>query len=216
MEKRKKAKNFAIISLGVQLTATMKQMNAICLGHVGDLRPLEGVVEKSNSFDGTVFIKTRESAPLFNKYPADFLAVIRFTDDHVLNQNGLYDLYAMPAEVASKKLSTPADLTIPHQSASDLLPILGSASEIRPYIMAAEPNRKVIMVTDDMINTIVPDGFDEKGAFILVRDKWDLDSHSPLTRIYAGDFFLVSNAYLNLGYRIGEDEFFETHTLSCC
>ena len=68
MEKRKKAKNFAIISLGFQLTATRKQMNAICLGHVGDLRPLEGVVEKSNSFDGTVFIKTRESAPLFNKY----------------------------------------------------------------------------------------------------------------------------------------------------
>ena len=43
MEKRKRAKNFAIISLGFQLTATRKQMNAICLGHVGDLRPLEAV-----------------------------------------------------------------------------------------------------------------------------------------------------------------------------
>ena len=203
--------NACIVANGEIRTCTKLQVLTIGIGDPRSCEELSGVFEHQENGETMVFTK---EAPQGIVYPEGSEAVVRVLGDNVLI-DGKYDLYCPPANKLAKLLSNPCNLqeVCTEKQLADLKPVLDAAKEVKPSIAPAEPGRRVIVITDKLINTIGSDGFDEKGAFILERDEWDTNPDSQLTKLYSGDIFLVTDEIAAKGYRIGKEEFNLTHTL---
>lgn len=192
--------NAKIISEGTIVSATKLPVVTIGLGAVSKLKELEGVIWHDD--DGNVVIKTKE-APDGCLYEQDRTVVVRVIGDKV-KMNGLYDIYAPAPSKIEKLLSNPIELdSLPLEQNDELFPVLMVASEIRPSLAPAEPGRRVIVITKDML-----DG----NEYIECHCPWDPDD--VLTKLYEGDIFLVEDEATCKGYRIGREEFEGTHAFS--
>ena len=204
----KMERNAEIIAHGTIKAATKLQVLTIGIGYPHLFEEVEGVIEHR---DGGTFTFTKES-PEGIIYPQDREAVVRVLGDRVLI-DGRYDIYCPAPEKLPKLLSNPCDLqeVCTAQQLAELYPILSAASAIKPSIAPAEPGRRVIVITPQLIDQIGADGTDSKGAYLLERDEWDDNPDSELTKLYSGDIFLVSDETTAKGYRIGREEFELTH-----
>ena len=192
--------NAKIISEGTIVSATKLPVVTIGLGAVSNLKELEGVIWHDG--DGNVVIKTKE-APDGCLYEQDRTVVVRVIGDKV-KMNGLYDIYAPAQNKIAKLLSNPIELdSLPLNQKVELAPVLWTASEVRPSLAPAEPGRRVIVITKDML-----DG----NEYIECHCPWDPDD--VMTKLYEGDIFLVEDEATCKGYRIGREEFEGTHAFS--
>ena len=192
--------NAIILMLGTIVLATKLPVVTIGLGKVSKLKELEGVIWHDD--DGNVIIKTKE-APDGCLYDQDRTVVVRIIGDKV-KMSGLYDVYAPAPKKIDKLLSNPIDLdSLPLEQREELAPILRVASEVKPSLAPAEPGRKVIVITKDMLGG---------KEYIECHCPWDPDD--VLTKLYEGDIFLVEDEATCKGYRIGREEFDGTHVLS--
>lgn len=190
--------NERIIKNGTVVKATKLPVIKIGLGVVSELKDLSGTIWHQ---DGEVVIATKE-APKGCIYPQERIAVVRVIGGKV-KMDGLYDIYAPTMSKIERLLSNPFDLnTLPSNQLEELQPLLSVASEVCPSIAPAEHGRKVIIITDDMIG---------KRGYINCHCPWD-GTH-VMTRLYAGDVFLIEDEDFCTGYRIGKDEFKATHIL---
>lgn len=203
-------KNAQIISLGTIRPATKLSVLTICIGHPDQCKEVKGTIEHTT--EGTI-LYTKE-APQGITYDSDRKAVVRVLRGIVLI-DGRYDIYCPASEKLPDLLSNPVDLeeicTI--RQLAHLDPVLKAAEEVIASMAPAESGRRVVVVTPQLIEEIGADGTDEKGAYILERDEWDENPDSPLTRLYSGDIFFISDEKARKGYRIGAEEFELTHKL---
>lgn len=191
--------NKKIMENGVIVEAVKLPVITIGIGPVAQLKDLEGIIWHDGD---NVVIKTKE-APDGCTYDQSLTAVVRIIGDKVL-MNGLYDIYAPAASKIAKLLSNPIDMsTIPSTQLAELQPILNVASEVRPSLAPADEGRKVIEITESMCGA---DGH------IDCVCSWE-EASEKTTTLYPGDFFLVEDEEKAMGYRIGKDEFEETHAL---
>lgn len=165
------------------------------LGPVGELKPLEGVIDCVE--DGTVRIHTKESPAEGTAYRADHIAVVRVLGGRVFI-DGKYDIYTLSAEKAAQKLvhSISKEKLVTDKQLKELQPLFDCGKECRGFI-TPEEIRKVIVITEDM-------GVD------TCYNEWEPET--PCTMV-PGDVFLVSDEANYTGYRIGKEEFEETHIL---
>lgn len=190
--------NERILKMGTIVGTTKLPVITIGLGPVSELEDLDGTIWHR---DGKVVIATKE-APEGCTYEQDRTVVVRVIGGKV-KMNGLYDIYAPNASKIEKLLSNPFELSsLPLDQLDELQPVLNMASEVRPSIAPAEYGRKVIVITDEMVN--------EQG-YINCHCPWDPDG--VLTKLYVGDVFLVEDEATCKGYRIGKEEFEGTHKL---
>ena len=190
--------NERILKEGTIVGATKLPVITIGIGPVSELKDLDGTIWHH---DGKVVIATKE-APEGCTYEQERTAVVRVIGGKV-KMNGLYDIYAPDAKKIEKLLNNPFDLkSLPSDQFDELQPILNVASEVRPSIAPAEYGRRVIVITDEMVG--------EQG-YIHCHCPWDSDD--VLTKLYAGDIFLVEDEETCKGYRIGKEEFDGTHKL---
>lgn len=191
--------NERIMKEGTIVEATKLPVITIGLGSVGKLKDLAKTIWHRD--DGKVVIVTKE-APDGCIYEQDRTVVVRIIGDKV-KMNGLYDIYAPDTTKIEKLLSNPFELdSLPAKQLDELKPILEVASEVRPSIAPAEYGRKVIVITDEMVG---------KQGYINCHCPWDPDD--IMTKLYAGDIFLVEDEETCKGYRIGKEEFEGTHKL---
>jgi len=192
------ATNSTIIQRGTIVSATKLPIITIGIGKVKDLRDLEGVIWHEGS---TVVIKTKE-APNGCVYFQDRTAVVRIIGEQV-KISGMYDIYAPDDSKIEKLLSRPFDLNaLTEQQKDELQPILSIGNDIRPSLAPAETGRKVIVITDEVL-----DGAES----IQCHCPWDPED--VFTALYKGDIFLVQDEATCKGYRIGKNEFEGTHML---
>lgn len=190
--------NESIFKKGRILNATKLPVITIGIGPVYKLKDLDGIIWHDN---GKVVIKTKE-APIGCMYEQERTAVVRFIDGKV-KMNGLYDIYAPKVNKIEKLLSNPFQLnSLSKKQLEQLKPVLDASSEIRPSIAPEEQGRKVIVVTDEMV---------VKQGYINCHCPWDADD--VMTKLFVGDIFLVEDEETFQGYRIGKQEFEETHKL---
>lgn len=191
--------NATIIERGTIVSATKLPVITIGIGKVKDLRDLEGVVWHEEN--GNVIIKTKE-APTGCVYFQDRTAVVRIIGGQV-KIGGMYDIYAPDDSKIEKLLSRPFDLnTLTEEQKDELQPILNIGNDIRPSLAPAETGRKVIVITDEVL-----DGAES----IQCHCPWDPED--VFTSLYKGDIFLVQDENTDKGYRIGKEEFEGTHML---
>lgn len=203
--------NMEIIKKGAVQGATKLAVITIGIGRVCDLQSLtfvavEGDEERKiiwRDESGNVVIATKEH-PEGDVYPQDLTAVVRVVGGKVFI-NGLYDVYVPAAHKIEKLLSNPIDLAevLNGTQLEELQPMLDVASEVRPSIAPAEPGRKVVVITEEML------GGAESMECVCT---WHEDS-GQTTKLYAGDVFLIEDEAKGHGYRIGAQEFAETHEL---
>ncbi len=193
--------NEKILAKGTIRNATKLPVITIGLGKVKDLKPLDRIIWKDE--DGNVLISTKEN-PEGILYDQDSTAVVRVIGGKV-KMNGMYDLYVPAARKIEKLLGNPIVLSdqLDEAQLAELAPILGAASEVRPSLAPAEPGRKVVVVTKEML---------EGAEYILCHCSYEPDPEATV-RLYEGDIFLVEDTSTAAGYRIGKDEFAETHEL---
>ena len=190
--------NARILNEGTIVGATKLPVITIGIGRVSGLEDLPGTIWHE---DGKVVIATKE-APEGCTYEQDRTVVVRVIGGKV-KMSGLYDIYAPNESKIQKLLSNPFDLnSLPSEQLNELQPILNVASEVRPSIAPAEYGRKVIVITDEMVG--------EQG-YVDCHCPWDPED--VLTKLYAGDIFLVEDEDTCKGYRIGKEEFEGTHQL---
>lgn len=208
---KKMERNAEIIAHGTIKAATKLAVLTIGIGLPDRCKDLPGVFEGQE--DGTTKVYTKEQ-PNGTYYDDDREAVVRVIGGKVLI-DGMYDLYCPAPDKLPKLLSNPCDLQeeCTEEQLAELQPVLDAAQKVMPSIAPAEPGRRVIVITPELIDQIGADGIDDKGAFILERDEWDDNPDSELTKLYSGDIFLVSDEAAAKGYRIGREEFELTHTL---
>jgi len=192
--------NKRIFEMGTIVKATKLPVITIGLGKVKNLTNLKNVIWEEN---GNKIVVTKE-APDGCLYDQDRDLVVRVIGGTVL-MDGMYDLYAPAPNKIEKLLGNPIVLEdyLMAEHLDQLQPILDVASVVRPSLAPAEPGRNVIIITDEMLN-----GED----YIQCHCPWDPED--TLTKLYAGDIFLVEDAETYTGYRIGKDEFYGTHSLT--
>ena len=191
--------NERIMKKGTIVEATKLPVITIGLGSVGKLKDLAKTIWHRD--DGKVVIVTKE-APAGCIYEQDRTVVVRIIGDKV-KMNGLYDIYAPDTTKIEKLLSNPFELdSLPAKQLDELKPILEVASEVRPSIAPAEYGCKVIDISDEIVG---------KQGYINCHCPWDPDD--IMTKLYAGDIFLVEDEETCKGYRIGKEEFEGTHKL---
>ncbi len=189
--------NAKIFENGVVAEATKLSVVTIGIGKVSNLKEVPGTIFHKN---GKVVIVTKEQ-PEGCIYDQDRTVVVRVIGGKVII-NGLYDIYAPAESKIEKLLSNPISLhTLTKEQLEELNPILEAGSDIRPSIAPAEPGRKVIVITQDMIDAGVTECYNE----------WEPET---ATKLYPGDVFLVTDPKLMTGYRIGREEFEATHTIN--
>lgn len=192
--------NESIIQNGRIQNATKLEVITIGLGRVADLKMAEGLIWRNDN--GDVVVKTKE-APDGQVYDQNRTLVVRVMGGIVMI-NGMYDMYCPDESKIGKLLSNPIELeTLTEAQLKDLKPILDCASEVKPSLAPAEPGRKVIVITKDMVG---PEGYLE------CIDSWNEESGQK-TRLYPGDIFLVKSVEEAKGYRIGKIEFMLTHLI---
>ena len=191
--------NARIINNGTIVSATKLPVITIGLGPVSKLRDVKGVIWHDNN--GNVVIKTKE-APNGCLYDQDRTVVVRVIGNKV-KMNGMYDIYAPDQSKTERLLSNPISLdSLTLEQRVALAPVMWAGSDIRISLAPAEPGRRVIIITKNML-----DG----DKYIECHCPWDPDD--VLTKLYEGDIFLVEDANTYKGYRIGHDEFKGTHKL---
>lgn len=185
--------NRIIFKKGTIVNAKKLGVLTFSLGEVGKLRPVEGVIEPTN--EGVV-IHTKESPAEGTLYPSNFIAVIRILGDKILIK-GKYDIYAISPEVAKKKLNNPVESVMLSQKQVELLAkVIVSTDNLGIYFTPLEM-RRVIIITEDMkVNTCY--------------NEWDQKTPCHME---VGDVFVVTDEKTYSGYRIGKEEFEETHVL---
>lgn len=205
-------KNALVVAMGPIVSATKLAVITICLGNPDNCRELPGVFEHQP--DGTTLVFTKEAPKGIAYTQEGCQVVVRVLGGKVLI-DGQYDIYCPPASKLPKLLSNPCKLgevCTKHQL-DELWPLFEASEKIIPSIAPEEPGRKVVVLSPEMVEEIGADGTDSKGAYILIRDEWDDNPDSPLTKLYSGDVFLVSEEATAKGYRIGCEEFELTHKL---
>lgn len=192
--------NEQIFKNGTIVGATKLPVITIGLGPIRGLKDLAGTI--SHNSDGKVVIVTKEAPHGCLYDEQDRTVVVRIIGGKVLI-DGKYDIYAPDKSKIDKLLSNPIRLSyISAEQRNELKPLLDAASEFRPSLAPAEPGRKVIVITDDMVG---------EDGYINCHCPWDPDD--VLTPLYVGDIFLVEDASTFKGYRIGKEEFEGTHVL---
>ena len=192
--------NAKIINEGKIVTATKLPVVTIGLGKVSKLKEVEGVIWHDSS--GNTIIRTKE-APCGCFYKQDRTVVVRIIGSKV-KMRGLYDIYAPAPGKIEKLLSNTIDLnSLSLVQRVQLAPILWAASKVQPSLAPAEPGRKVIVITKEMLHG---------NEFIECHCPWDPDY--VMTKLYSGDIFLVEDEATCKGYRIGREEFNGTHVFS--
>ena len=190
--------NETIIRQGRILNVTKLEVITIGLGLVSKLKMAEGLIWKNDS--GATVVKTKE-APQGQVYDQDLTLVVRILDGQVLI-DGMYDMYCPPNDKVEKLLSKPFKLeTLTEAQLAELKPLFDCGSNIRPSIAPADPGRKAILITLEMVGS--------KG-YIECVDRWNEES-GQTTKLYPGDYFLVEDVDACEGYRIGGTEFGITH-----
>ena len=192
--------NESIIQNGRIQNATKLEVITIGLGRVADLKMAEGLIWRND--DGDVVVKTKE-APNGQVYDQDRTLIVRVMGGIVLI-DGMYDMYCPAESKIGKMLSNPIELaTLTEAQLKDLKLILDCASEVKPSLAPADPGRKVIVITQEMVG---PKGF------ITCIDSWNEKSGKE-TKLYPGDIFLIESIETAKGYRIGQQEFMLTHVI---
>lgn len=205
-------KNALVVAMGPIRNATKLQVVTIGLGNPDNCKELSGVFKHNP--DGTTSVYTKEAPKGIVYTQEGCQVVVRILGNKVLI-DGHYDIYCPPATKLPKLLSNPCkigEVCSKHQ-VDELWPLFEAAEKIIPSLAPEEPGREVIILSPEMVEKIGADGTDKKGAYILIRDEWDDNPESELTRLYSGDIFLVSNEAKARGYRIGKEEFFLTHRI---
>ena len=107
-------------------------------------------------------------------------------------------VYTLSPEKAAQKLihSISKEKLVTDKQLEELKPLFECGKECRGFI-TPEEIRKVIVITEDMEIT-------------ECYNEWDPETPCPMV---PGDVFLVSDETAGIGYRIGKDEFAETHVL---
>lgn len=196
--------NEQIMRKGTIVRATKLPVTTFGLGPVSKLKDLPGTIWHDEN--NNVVIATKE-APDGCIYDQSRIAVVRIIKGKV-KINGLYDIYAPDPSKIENLLSHPFEYRTPpeeifsNENSQELQAILDVASEIRPSITPAEHGRKVIIITNKMVN---------ENGYIECHCPWDADY--VLTKLYPGDVFLVEDEKSFKGYRIGKEEFEGTHKL---
>ena|GEM_PF-2582019 len=190
-----------ILANGEPQKAEKLEVMTFSLGEVGKLKELDGVILRNEN--GTHLV-TKE-APLAIggcRYDDDRIAVVRIIGGKVL-MGGAYDIYALTPENAAKRLKTPVVAKLSPIQKLELTPIFDAASAVTAYITPKEI-REVIVITPEMISQ-------NGGNPVPCHNEWDAEGvHTPLVE---GDVFVVSDKGTAKGYRIGAEEFAETHKL---
>lgn len=187
--------NNKIFELGTVVGARKIEVITIGLGQVKNLGNLKDVIW--HNADGKTVIATKE-APQGCAYDDDRTVVVRVIDGKILI-DGKYDIYAPSEDKIEKLLRKPYDLSnLSEEQMAELKPLLDVTSEVRPAIAPGESGRRVIVITEEMIEAGVTECFNE----------WDPETPCNLEE---GDVFLVSDESQLKGYRIGREEFAGTH-----
>lgn len=162
----------------------------IALGLVKDLKQLDGVIDIDN---GVTKIHTKESPAEGTVYHGTDTAVVRVLGGRVFI-DGKYDIYTLAPDKVVNKLKNPVDINkvLTSEQYTQLKPLFDCG--FPKAFITPEEEREVIIIK-------------EKG---ICYNEWD-----PTTpcSVCPGDVFLVSNKEAQTGYRIGKQEFEETHIL---
>ena len=206
---QKDMQNKTIFEQGNIVACTKMEVITIGLGRGRDIEDLTVLHKDTEDYkvfqhddNGNIIVSTKEQ-PQGCVYSGDLTVVVRVLDGQVLI-GGLYDLYCPPADKIAKLLGNPFKLEklLNDEQLADLEPIFLASSKIIPSVAPAEPGRKVIQITSEMVGS---------GGTIKCHCPWD--PAEVLTDLYEGDFFLVEDEALYKGYRIGREEFELTHKL---
>lgn len=193
--------NFEIMKKGGIQVATKLPVVTIGIGKVAYLQDLEGVIWRNDK--GQVVIATKEH-PEGDVYDQDREVVVRVIGGKVLI-NSKYDIYAPAPHKISKLLGNLIDLDehLTPEQQDQLWPLIEVASAIIPSLAPVEYGRKVVRITEDMVG---------EAGYIECVCTWHEES-GETTKLYAGDVFLVEDEAAGYGYRIGAEEFDETHAI---
>lgn len=193
--------NIEIMNKGGIQSATKLPVVTIGIGKVADLKDLDGVIWHDEQ--GRVVIATKEH-PEGDVYEQDREVVVRVIGGKVL-MNGKYDIYAPAPHKIGKLLGNVVDIDdqLTPEQQDELWPLIEVASAIIPSLAPAEYGRKVVLITEEMVGG---------AGYIECVCTWHEDS-GELTKLFPGDVFLVEDEALGHGYRIGAEEFNETHVI---
>lgn len=199
--------NVEIMKKGGVQGATKLPVVTIGLGKVADLRDLTikvGDEDKKiiwHNEAGQVVIATKEH-PEGDVYDQERPVVARVIGDKVLI-GGLYDIYAPAPEKIGKLLSNPINITehLAQEQLDQLAPLLVAASKIQPSLAPAEYGRKVVHITEEMVGEV---------GYVECVCTWH-EKSGQTTKLYAGDVFLIEDEEKGHGYRIGAEEYRDTH-----
>ncbi len=188
--------NENILKKGTIVEAIKLPVITIEIGPVKNLKDLSGVIWHDR---GNVVIATKE-APDGCIYDQNRIAVVRIINSKV-KMNGMFDIYAIDKNKAEKLLNKPFDLnSLSYEQIKELKPLLDVSSNICPSVTPAEYGRKVVVITEDMIG--------EQG-YTYCHCSWEPEEVK--TKMFKGDVFLIEDEKNCQGYRIGREEFEETH-----
>ncbi len=195
--------NLHTIESGIIHGATKLPVMTIGLGRVGDLKDVDGVIWHDEN--GNVVVSTKEN-PEGIVYNQDLILVVRVIGGKVLI-NGQYDMYCPASSKIDRLLSNPVILEeeLTAEQLAELQPLFEATTSVVPSMAPAEYGRKVIIITADML----------EGSDHLVCElplSWS-DGVPSFTDLYEGDILLVEDEASGKGYRIGAQEFAETHAL---
>lgn len=209
----------AIVANGTIRTSTQLPVLTVDLGPVGDmLGYINGVIEREP--DSTVRLFTKEHPKEGFVYNQILHAVVRVIGDHVLDENGKYDIYC-PSPIALEKafdkgttINSWADTGLAYTEKAALFEVLKCASRVRVCITAPKPNRKVVEITPELIQAVGAAGTDNIGDYLLVHESYaDYDPDSR-AKLHTGDVFLIEHDEECSGYPIAGDVFYKTEVFT--
>ena len=195
--------NLSIINSSNVRGATKLPVLTIGLGRVGDLKDVAGVIWHDE--DGNVVVSTKEN-PTGIVYNQDLTLVVRVIGGKVLI-GGQYDMYCPASNKIDGLLSNPVNLEdeLTAEQLAELQPLFEATTSVVPSMAPSVPNRKVVVITQDLLCG------DDHLPYQLPLS-WT-DGVPSYTDLYDGDVFLVEDEESGKGYRIGAQEFAETHVL---
>lgn len=209
----------AIVANGTIRTSTQLPVLTVDLGPVGDmLGSIIGVIEREP--DGSVRLYTKEHPEDGFVYDQELHAVVRVIGDHVLDENGKYDIYC-PSPKALEKAFTKgtsinswADTGLAYAEKEALFKVLACASKVRVCITAPKTGRKVVEITSELIQAVGAAGADENGEYLLVHESYaDYDPESR-AKLHVGDVFLIEHDEECSGYPIDGEVFYKTEVFT--
>lgn len=211
----------AIVAYGTIRTCTQLPVLTVDLGPVGDmLGYLLGVIERDPGPDGKVRLYTKEHPTDGFVYDQSLHAVVRVIGDHVLDENGKYDIYCPSPRALEKAfakgtaVNSWADTGLSYAEKASLFDVLACASKVYVCLTAPKPNRKVVEITPELIQAVGAAGTDDKGAYLLVHESYATDDPSSRAKLYAGDVFLVEHEDECSGYPIDGKVFYQTEVFT--